>query len=244
VSVAAGRDVPTHLRQEAFFRLQSHDRFALEYDESLELPAPWREFIAELESPRYRRFLRRMFGRGGLSIAFHWHYTPNGCSVSPHCDAMHKLGSHIFYFNTTEDWDPTWGGETVVLDDHGRFGPKSAPAWEDFDTAAESNALGNYSLIFARGESSCTACARSTVHDRLRAFHVAVNDRLRATAGSAGRGARERQPATGDDETSTSPSVQDHVAPILASHRAHLCRRRRDRDLRGATAQDTWPISA
>jgi 2OG-Fe(II) oxygenase superfamily len=166
------------------FGQQSHDRFALEYDESVELSAPWREFIAELESPRYRRFLRRMFGRGGLSIAFHWHYTPNGCSVSPHCDAVQKLGSHIFYLNTTEDWDPTWGGETVVLDDHGRFGPKSAPAWEDFDTAAESNALGNYSLIFARGESSWHGVRE--IHcppDRLRkVFIVVVNDRLRAAA--------------------------------------------------------------
>lgn len=163
---------------------QSHDRFALEYDETLELAAPWRDFIAELESERYTRFLRRMIGRGNLSISFHWHYTPNGCSVSPHCDAMHKLGSHIFYFNTADDWDPAWGGETLVLDDRGRFDPKSAPAFEDFDTLAASNSLGNSSLLFVRGESSWHGVREIRCPpDRYRkVFIVVINDKLRLAA--------------------------------------------------------------
>jgi len=33
-----------------------------------------------------------------------------GCAVSPHCDAVRKLATHIFYFNTEADWDPGWGG--------------------------------------------------------------------------------------------------------------------------------------
>jgi hypothetical protein len=41
--------------------------------------------------------------------------------VSPHCDSPKKLGSHIFYLNTKEDWDPSWGGETLILDDGGRL---------------------------------------------------------------------------------------------------------------------------
>ncbi len=126
-----------------------HDRFLLEYDDSVEVARPWREFIEELRGPRYTAFLRRLFGRR-LFLLFHWHYAPRGCSVSPHCDAKRKLGSHIFYFNTEEDWDPAWGGETLVLDDGGRFDRASAPAPEEFDAVVASEALGNRSFIFAR----------------------------------------------------------------------------------------------
>ena len=127
---------------------QSHDRYVLEYRDGLDLPAPWQAFVDELKGPRYRDFLRRLFGVRSLYLNFHWHYTPNGCSVSPHCDAKHKLGSQIFYLNTEDDWDPAWGGETLILDDRGRFGRRSAPAFEDFDKALPSQALGNRSLIF------------------------------------------------------------------------------------------------
>lgn len=163
---------------------QSHDRLALEYDESLSIPQPWHDFVAELKGPRYRRFLRRMLGRGGLSLSFHWHYTPNGCSVSPHCDAAHKLGSHIFYFNTSDDWKPEWGGETLVLDDHGRFDHKSAPKFEDFEITASSQSLGNYSLLFARGESSWHGVReiRCPPGAYRKVFIVVINDRFRAKA--------------------------------------------------------------
>ena len=129
---------------------EPHDRYALEYREDLDVAPQWHEFIAELRGPAYRRFLRQMFDRGGLRLAFHWHYTPSGCSVSPHCDSNRKLGSHIFYFNTAEDWDPSWGGQTVILDDRGQFDRKSAPRFEDFDLAMDSESLGNRSLLFAR----------------------------------------------------------------------------------------------
>ncbi len=127
---------------------QSHDRYVLEYRDGLDLPAPWQAFVDELRGPRYSDFLRRLFGVRSLYLNFHWHYTPNGCSVSPHCDAKHKLGSQIFYLNTEDDWDPAWGGETLILDDQGRFGRRSAPAFEDFDQVLPSQALGNRSLIF------------------------------------------------------------------------------------------------
>ncbi|MDJ0851585.1 MAG: 2OG-Fe(II) oxygenase [Myxococcota bacterium] len=129
---------------------QPHDRFTLEYTSALELPKPWEEFVAELKSDRYRRALCRLVGVRNLALNFHWHYTPNGCSVSPHCDSKRKLGSHIFYFNDEKDWKPEWGGETVILDDGGRFPTKSAPAFEDFDRELSSVALGNHSLIFTR----------------------------------------------------------------------------------------------
>ena len=136
--------------QQRKYGQQSHDRFALEYDEKLDLPKPWKDFVAELRAPAYQAWIRRMLGTNDIYMNFHWHYTPAGCSVSPHCDAKRKLGSHIFYFNTEEDWDPSWGGETLVLDDEGRFESDSAPAFEDFSASYGANALGNHSLLFAR----------------------------------------------------------------------------------------------
>jgi 2OG-Fe(II) oxygenase superfamily len=128
----------------------SHDRFVLEYRNDLALADPWKEFIAELRGKDYRRFLRRLLGTSSLELRFHWHYTPNGCSVSPHCDSERKLGSHIFYFNTAQDWDSSWGGETLILDDGGRFRRESAPHFDDFEHAIPSQAVGNRSLLFAR----------------------------------------------------------------------------------------------
>ena len=132
------------------FGQQSHDRYVLEYDPELSLPVPWQRFIDELEGTVYRGFLRRMFGHDAFSLRYHWHYTPNGCSVSPHCDSKHKLGSHIFYFNSRENWRAEWGGETLILDDQGRFASSSNPAFEDFDRVVSAEALGNWSLLFHR----------------------------------------------------------------------------------------------
>ena len=111
---------------------QSHDRFTLEYQNDLPLSPAWKTFIAELYGTEYQNFLKRFFQVNSFELNFHWHYTPNGCSVSPHCDAKHKLGSHIFYLNTDNDWEENWGGETVILDDGGQFDRKSAPKFEDF----------------------------------------------------------------------------------------------------------------
>jgi len=129
----------------------SHDRYVLEYDPGLRTVHPaWHEFVSELNGPVYRRFLQRMCGRKSLRLNMHWHYTPRGCSVSPHCDALHKLGSHIFYFNDKDDWDEAWGGQTLVLDDGGRFKPGSAPGFDDFDRIISSTCMGNYSTFFIR----------------------------------------------------------------------------------------------
>lgn len=129
---------------------RSHDRFNLEYRRALDLSEPWRAFLAELQGDRYRRFLERLFGRGAFRLRFHWHYATNAGSVSPHCDSNQKLGSHIFYLNSTRDWDPAWGGETLVLDDGGRFGRRSSPEFEEFDRILPSQFLDNRSFIFRR----------------------------------------------------------------------------------------------
>ena len=130
----------------------SHDRYGLEYRPGLQLAPAWQDFIDELAGSAYRRFICRMFGVRAVELRFHWHYTPRGCSVSPHCDAKHKLGSHIFYCNP--EWNPAWGGETLILDDGGRFGRSSAPRFEDFDRRIVSHTSGNRSLLFQRRNNS------------------------------------------------------------------------------------------
>lgn len=155
-----------------------HDRLTLEVHRRLELSGPWTAFLEELNGPVYRRFLCRLYGRRRLWLNYHWHYTPNGCSVSPHCDAKRKLGSHLFYFNTEQDWDPSWGGETLILDDLGRFERKSAPDFEDFDRITTAETMGNRSLLFARGEKSWHGVREIRCPDGAyrKAFIVVVGD--------------------------------------------------------------------
>jgi len=133
---------------------QSHDRYALEYEPGLALAQSWQAFIAELQGPAYQKWLADAMGDDRFELRFHWHYTPSGASVSPHCDSKTKLGSHIFYFNTEADWNADWGGETVILDDGGRFSHRSAPAFEDFISAHSAESLGNRSLLFVRNGNS------------------------------------------------------------------------------------------
>jgi hypothetical protein len=159
---------------------RSHDRYSLEYRAGLDLQPAWRDFIAEIEGPAYHAFIARMFGRGSFRLRLHWHYTPRGCSVSPHCDARDKLGSHIFYLNRRRDWDAAWGGETMLLDDGGRFKRGSAPGFEDFDSMIGAEALDNRSLLFSRKGNSWHGVREITCpKDRLRkVFVVVVEDRI------------------------------------------------------------------
>ncbi len=174
---------------------QSHDRFTLEYQDSLPLAPPWKAFIAELQSRDYQNWLKQLFNVNALDLSLHWHYTPNGCSVSPHCDAKHKLGSHIFYFNTEKDWEESWGGETVILDDEGRFNRQSAPKFEDFKQASTSKAIGNYSLLFARKGNSWHGVReiRCPADQMRKVFIVVINrfswlDRLQRMMGKSSKG--------------------------------------------------------
>lgn len=161
---------------------QPHDRYALEYRDDLDISPAWHAFVAELRGERYGRWLETLFGRGRFQLNFHWHYTPRGCSVSPHCDATRKLGSHIFYFNTPDDWQPDWGGETLILDDGGRFAPRSAPPFEAFDSAVAGQSLGNVSLLFKRQGNSWHGVRelRCPEGHYRKVFIVVINDRLRA----------------------------------------------------------------
>ena len=128
----------------------SHDRYVLDYEDGMSLSRPWQEFVDELRSRTYRDFVCRLLGVSDVRFRFHWHFTPDGGEVSPHCDSKGKIGSQIFYLNTAQDWDRSWGGETVVLDDGGKITPENAPAFEDFDAEYPAETADNHSLIFGR----------------------------------------------------------------------------------------------
>ena len=128
-----------------------HDRYSLEYVEGMAVPKPWQDFIDELRSDVYRDTIARLFDAQEPEFRFHWHYTPAGCAVSAHCDSKREHGSHIWYFNP-DDWDPSWGGDTLVLDDGGRLSPDSAPAFDDFDEIISCRSDGNRSAIIERSE--------------------------------------------------------------------------------------------
>ena len=157
----------------------AHDRYVLEYAAGLEqVPAAWEAFIAELRGPEYSRFIRRMYRCRTFHLNMHWHYAPSGCSVSPHCDAIHKRGSHIFYLNTSEDWDPEWGGGTLILEDNGRFKVDSAPAFDDFDRIITSECMGNVSTLFERRKRSWHGVRELTCpQDKLRKVFIVVINR-------------------------------------------------------------------
>ncbi len=171
---------PLEVMKQSFGRRRAHgqsphDRYALEYRSDLPVADVWHQFVAELEGPIYQAWLARLFGNDDFQLSYHWHYTPRGCSVSPHCDSKRKLGSHIFYFNTAEDWDPDWGGETLILDDGGRFSRKSAPDFDDFERVWTADALGNRSLLFyRRGDSWHGVKPLACPEGRLRKVFIVV----------------------------------------------------------------------
>lgn len=163
---------------------QPHDRYGLEYRPDLDVAPCWHELVRELQGPTYTRFLQRLLGRRYFSLRFHWHYTPNRCSISPHCDSKTKFGSHIFYFNTAADWDSAWGGQTLLLDDGGRLQPRSAPAFDDFDRVITTETVGNRSLLFARGAQSWHGMRQIHCPDHAmrKVFIVVINAALRTAA--------------------------------------------------------------
>ena len=150
------QNMPDLARFNAFFGKQrkhgqtSHDRYILDYERGMELAPQWRDFIEELCSDTYRKFICRLLNVSNVRFRFHWHFTPNGGEVSPHCDSKGKIGSQIFYLNTADDWDWSWGGETVILDDNGRFASNTAPSFDDFDAAYPAQTKDNRSILFGR----------------------------------------------------------------------------------------------
>ncbi|APZ42741.1 2OG-Fe(II) oxygenase [Acidihalobacter ferrooxydans] len=152
---APAPETMTRERHRRAYGQKPHERLSLQVVPRSEdqISEPWRRFIGELRGPAYQNFWRTLLGLPAWApviFSMHWHYAPAGASVSPHTDARRKIGSHIFYLNTPEDWDEDWGGQTLVLDDAGRFKRHSAPDFDDFEVAAASKVLGNSSFLFAQ----------------------------------------------------------------------------------------------
>jgi hypothetical protein len=143
----------------------SHDRYVLKYEENMDLSIHWHQFIQELRGDTYRKLICRLLGTRNVGLSFEWHYATRGTSVSPHCDSRRKIGTHIFYMNSTEDWKPEWGGQTLVLDDHGKFHRDSNPSIDSFPSQVAASIGENSSLIFGRGENSWHAVRELTCPD-------------------------------------------------------------------------------
>ena len=114
-----------------------------------ELAPSWRQFLGELESRPYRRFIRWLLGVTPDRVRYAWHLGFAGSEVSPHLDGKEKLATHIFYFNESGDWRPEWGGETLVLG--GRAVERMNPDFSDFRLVRAVPFLDNRSFLFRNG---------------------------------------------------------------------------------------------
>lgn len=139
---------------------RSHNRYYLAYEQSIytskersqgiarheDLPKPWQQLIDELESETYRQFIAKAFGVSQFKVRYAWHVGHGQSEVSPHIDSSDKIGTHILYFNTHQDWQPEWGGSILVLSD--KQTEKMNPDYSDFKTVTAANVLDNRSFLF------------------------------------------------------------------------------------------------
>ena len=137
-----------------------HDRYYLAYEHSVygsgengaaeirheELAPSWQTFVRELEGSEYRAFVTRLLGRGDLEQRYAWHVGFRGSEVSPHQDSIRKAGTHLFYFNTRDDWDEAWGGQTLVLS--GKHVDELNPDFGDFEASTANTIVDNHSFLF------------------------------------------------------------------------------------------------
>lgn len=136
-----------------------HNRYYLAYEASIyheektqgvvgheRLPQSWRNCIEELRAEKYQNFIRELFECEKMETRFAWHLGHCGSDVSPHIDAPKKLGTHLFYFNKSDEWDTAWGGSTVVLG--GKRGDAMNPEFSDFEMRHAVDFVDNRSVIF------------------------------------------------------------------------------------------------
>lgn len=141
---------------------RSHNRYYLAYKESIyntsnesgkgtvqlhDLPKSWQAFIEELETSKsYKNFIQSLLEISDFKPRYAWHIGISGSEVSPHLDSKEKVGTHIFYFNTSLDWDSTWGGSTLVLG--GKLTHAMNPDFSDFNTVTPVQIVDNHSFLF------------------------------------------------------------------------------------------------
>lgn len=139
-----------------------HNRLYLALDESVyrrgekvpsgciertKLGSAWREFVEAIENNAdYHTLVKELLGTRSYRMRFAWHCAQRGDDVSPHVDAGNKLGTHLFYFNTSETWNRDWGGETLFLE--GKNSEGDNPEIRDFKTVYSSEIFENRSCLF------------------------------------------------------------------------------------------------
>ena len=140
-----------------------HDRYYLAYEETVytalerqpekgiihheQLSPTWQAFMdALLTDPSYRQFIRDLLGVSNFTTRYAWHVATAGRSVSPHVDGNSKAGTHIFYFNTSNDWKKEWGGATLVLGDKDYEGMN--PEISNFGRVEAVEVMNNRSFLF------------------------------------------------------------------------------------------------
>ena len=145
------------------YEQRPHDRYYLGYKTSIfhqagdekkgvvqakELPKTWQIFLEELEtSTKYRNFIKSVLAVSDYKARYTFHIGVTNSEVSPHVDApSSKIGTHIFYFNTDEDWAPTWGESTLVLGDKRTVAMN--PEFTDFGTVIPIQITNNRSFLF------------------------------------------------------------------------------------------------
>lgn len=144
-----------------------HDRYYLAYEETIykdlerdnshehkkgiirheQLSPSWQAFMSALQSDSgYQQFISELLGVTRFTTRYAWHVATAGHSVSPHVDARNKIGTHIFYFNTADDWKAEWGGSTLVLSakDHDGMNPEIS----DFGKVEAVTVMNNRSFLF------------------------------------------------------------------------------------------------
>ena len=167
-----------------------HDRYYLGYEASpyhdknyrgpgivdlSDLSSVWCEFLNVLQnSHEYHKLLRSKFKRDRLNLRFAWHLSHNKSEVSPHTDGHTRLGSQIFYFNTSEDWNREWGGEIILFDD--KHPGIEYPGFDQFGTAKCYETIGNRSVLFCANQNTWHGVRELTCPDDhfRRSFNVII----------------------------------------------------------------------
>lgn len=151
-----------HQGLERVYGQRPHNRYYLAYETSLyhqiehqdkgivdykQLPTSWQMFIQELESSQaYQSFMKSLFDVKDFQIRYAWHMGVTNSEVSPHRDAEQKIGTHIFYFNTSDDWKTSWDGATLVLGN--KLNDLMNPDFSDFTTVIPTELTNGHSFLF------------------------------------------------------------------------------------------------
>ena len=151
-----------HQGLERVYGQRPHNRYYLAYETSVyhqiehkdqgivdykNLPTSWQMFIQELETSQgYQNFIKSLFEVTDFQIRYAWHMGVTNSEVSPHRDAEQKIGTHILYFNTSDDWDTAWDGATLVLGN--KLNDAMNPDFSDFATVIPSQLTNSHSFIF------------------------------------------------------------------------------------------------